>query len=82
MKNISCPLLRGHRMKKILYRMLDETEFLGDYGIRALSKYHEQHPYELHMDGDMLSVKYTPGESTNDLIRRKFQLAWTCMDAC
>jgi hypothetical protein len=60
-------LLRGHRMKKILYRMLDETEFLGEHGIRALSKYHEQHPYELHMDGNVLSVQYAPGESTTSL---------------
>jgi hypothetical protein len=58
-------LLRGHRMKKILKRMLDETEFLSDYGIRSLSKYHEQHPYKLNLDGTTLSVEYTPGESTS-----------------
>lgn len=57
-------LLRGHRMKKILKRMLDETEFLGDHGIRALSKYHEQHPYETYLNGNKFSVEYTPGEST------------------
>ncbi len=56
-------LLRGHRMKKILYRMLDETEFLSDHGIRALSKYHEEHPYVLDIDGTQFSIKYTPGES-------------------
>jgi len=60
-------LLRGHRMKRILYRMLDENEFLSPYGIRALSKYHEEHPYELNVDGTLLSVKYTPGESITDL---------------
>jgi hypothetical protein len=38
-------LLRGHRMKCLLARLLDETEFLSDYGPRAVSKYHEQHPY-------------------------------------
>jgi hypothetical protein len=60
-------LLRGHRMKKILLRMLDETEFLSDYGVRALSKYHEQHPYALSINGTKFSVEYTPGESTSDL---------------
>jgi len=57
-------LLRGHRMKRILYRMLDDTEFLSDYGIRSLSKYHEQNPYELTVDGKTLSIQYTPAEST------------------
>jgi hypothetical protein len=57
-------LLRGHRIKRILHRMLDETEFLSDYGIRALSKYYEKHPYEFNVDGQTLSVQYTPGEST------------------
>ncbi len=60
-------LLRGHRMKKILKRMLDETEFLSDYGIRSLSKYHEQHPYELHADGNKFSVEYDPGEATTSM---------------
>jgi len=60
-------LLRGHRIKKILKRMLDETEFFGDYGIRALSKYHEQHPYELWLDGTCFNVSYTPGESTTGM---------------
>jgi hypothetical protein len=60
-------LLRGHRMKKILHRMLDETEFLSDYGVRALSKYHEQHPYTVWLNGHKFSVEYTPGESTTAL---------------
>jgi Mannosylglycerate hydrolase MGH1-like glycoside hydrolase domain/Glycosyl hydrolase family 63 C-terminal domain len=56
-------LLRGHRMKLLLCRMLDETEFLSDFGIRSLSKYHEDNPYILHLDGKEFEVKYTPAES-------------------
>jgi hypothetical protein len=60
-------LLRGHRMKRLLKRMLDESEFLSPYGIRALSKYHEKHPYKLSIDGTEFTVKYTPGESDSYL---------------
>jgi hypothetical protein len=44
--------------------MLDETEFLGEYGVRALSKFHEQHPYEFYTNGQVFSVQYSPAEST------------------
>ncbi len=60
-------LLRGHRMKKLLKRMLDESEFLSDYGVRALSRYHLDHPYVLPCDGHSLSVAYTPAESDSNL---------------
>jgi hypothetical protein len=60
-------LLRGHRMKRLLRRMLDETEFLSDYGVRALSKFHEQHPYVLDLGGHRFSVDYEPGESQSNL---------------
>jgi hypothetical protein len=56
-------LLRGHRMKKLLKRMLDETEFLSDYGVRALSKAHLEQPFHLHVGHVDQSVRYTPGES-------------------
>jgi hypothetical protein len=60
-------LLRGHRMKRLLVRLLDETEFLSDFGIRAVSKYHEDHPYVFNVDGMDLKVKYLPGESDSGL---------------
>lgn len=60
-------LLRGHRMKKLLKRMLDETEFLSDYGVRAMSKYHRDHPYKFACDGSALTVSYLPNESDSRL---------------
>ena len=60
-------LLRGSRMKKLLRRMLDETEFLSDYGVRALSRHHREHPYTLEWNGQRFSVEYQPGESTSGL---------------
>ena len=56
-------LLRGHRMKRLLQRMLDESEFLSDYGVRALSRAHLEHPYVFRVDGSDLTVRYTPAES-------------------
>jgi Glycosyl hydrolase family 63 C-terminal domain len=56
-------LLRGHRMEKLLQRMLDESEFLSDYGVRALSRAHLAHPYVFKVDHTDLSVRYAPAES-------------------
>ncbi|MBV8964243.1 MAG: glucosidase [Hyphomicrobiales bacterium] len=60
-------LLRGHRMKAVLSRMLDETEFLSEHGIRSVSKVHEAHPYVFHADGKEFSIRYVPGESDSRL---------------
>jgi hypothetical protein len=60
-------LLRGHRMKCLLRRMLDETEFLSDHGIRALSKIHEREPYRINAGGTSHEVPYWPAESRNGL---------------
>jgi hypothetical protein len=56
-------LLRGHRMKMLLERMLDETEFLSPYGVRSLSQAHRDAPFRLTLDGHTYSVDYEPGES-------------------
>jgi hypothetical protein len=56
-------LLRGHRMKRLLNRMLDETLFLSDFGVRSLSKTHGEHPYVFEHEGTRLSVNYVPGDS-------------------
>ena len=47
--------------------MLDENEFLSHHGIRALSKFHADHPFVLTLDGQSSAVDYEPGESTTDL---------------
>jgi len=56
-------LVRGHRMKCLLKRMLDPKEFLSEYGIRAVSRYHLAHPYRLDVNCAMYEVHYEPGES-------------------
>jgi len=56
-------LLRGSRMKKLLKRMLDETEFLSPYGVRALSRAHLDQPYVFSSRGFFQAVYYEPGES-------------------
>ncbi|CDF90840.1 ZYBA0S08-04390g1_1 [Zygosaccharomyces bailii CLIB 213] len=60
-------LVNADRLKAILKRMLDETEFLSTYGIRSLSKYHEEHPFEMHVNGCDYVVKYLPAESDSGM---------------
>jgi hypothetical protein len=55
------------RLRRILEKMLDEDEFLGPHGIRALSKYHEKHPYVLDVDGQEYGVGYLPAESDSGM---------------
>ena len=60
-------ILRGHRMKRVLYRMLDENEFLSPYGVRALSRIYADQPYALNVDGTTYTVAYQPAESDSGL---------------
>jgi hypothetical protein len=54
-------------MKQLLRRMLDETEFLSDYGVRALSRSHEREPYTFRAGGMAHTVRYRPAESDSGL---------------
>jgi Glycosyl hydrolase family 63 C-terminal domain len=60
-------LVNEKRLRRILTRVLDEKEFLSPYGIRALSSYHQDHPYVLNVDGQEYSVKYLAAESDNGM---------------
>ena len=51
------------RLRLLLKKMLDETEFLSDYGIRSVSKYHLEHPYVFETDDEEYNVTYEPAES-------------------
>ena len=56
-------LVNENRLRRILTRMLDENEFLSPYGIRALSRYHDQHPFAVNVEGQEYRVNYLPAES-------------------
>ncbi len=58
-------LLRGHRMKALLLRMLDETAFLSPYGVRSVSRMHLEKPFILDLDGQHVRAAYVPGDSTS-----------------
>jgi hypothetical protein len=60
-------LLRGHRMKALLKRMLDETEFLSPYGIRALSRIYKDRPYVFNCKNSSFTVQYQPAESDSGM---------------
>ncbi len=55
------------KLRRILQTMLDEREFLGDYGIRAISRCHAEHPYIFEANGTQFRVDYEPAESTSGL---------------
>ena len=60
-------LLNPERLRRVLSKMLDENEFLSPHGIRSLSKFHEQHPYVFHVQGQEYRVDYLPAESNTGM---------------
>jgi hypothetical protein len=55
------------KLRRILARMLDENEFFGPYGIRALSRHHLEHPFVFHHNGQEFRVSYLPGDSDSGM---------------
>jgi hypothetical protein len=66
-EQILVSLVPKEKLVEILQRLLDEEGFLSPGGIRALSKYHDKHPYSVMVEGHMYSIRYDPGDSTSDM---------------
>jgi len=60
-------VVKPEQLRRVLGRMLDESEFLSSYGIRSVSRFHLEHPYELHARGMDYRLDYEPGESRTKL---------------
>jgi mannosylglycerate hydrolase MGH1-like protein len=60
-------LVNRKQLRRVLSRMLDETEFLSPHGLRALSRYHLDHPYEVTVNGNVNRVQYEPAESATGM---------------
>jgi hypothetical protein len=60
-------VLNETKLRRVLTRMLDEKEFLSPYGIRALSRYHAEHPYVFEVGGQEYRVPYLPAESDSGM---------------
>jgi hypothetical protein len=60
-------IVNQEKLRRILQKMLDENEFLGPYGIRAISRFHESNPYVFHVNGQEYRVDYEPAESSSGL---------------
>jgi hypothetical protein len=66
-KNLILGLVRPEQLRSMLRYMLDENEFLSPYGVRAVSRYHLDHPLVLNLAGQEYRLDYEPGESTTNL---------------
>ncbi|MFA6162779.1 MAG: glucosidase [Methylobacter sp.] len=55
------------KLRRLLAKMLDENEFLSPYGIRSLSRYHQEHPFVFHHAGQEFRVDYLPGDSNTGM---------------
>ena len=60
-------IVNRDRLPRILKMMLDESEFLSEYGLRSVSRYHKDHPFILPLDGTIHAIDYEPAESTSGL---------------
>jgi hypothetical protein len=60
-------VLDGKKLRRVLNTMLDENEFLSPFGIRSLSRYHEECPYVFHAEDQEYRVRYLPAESDTDM---------------
>ena len=60
-------ILDEKKLRRVLARMLDENEFLSPFGIRALSRYHQDHPFVLNVHGEEYRVDYLPAESNTGM---------------
>ena len=60
-------ILDENKLRSILTYMLDENEFLSEYGIRSLSKFHEKHPFKMNLEGKEFCINYQPAESQSGL---------------
>ncbi len=64
---LTAGLVRPDQLQSMLQYMLDETEFLSHYGIRAVSRYHKDHPFVIRLGDEEFRLDYEPGESETDL---------------
>lgn len=63
----SLALLQPERIERLLAALADDDEFLSEYGLRSVSRYHAQHPFTLRLNGEAQVLEYEPGDSRTDV---------------